>query len=80
MFANIKANWNDRQGTVGTTLMRFVIQRDGRIVDISVEKTSGVEALDLYARRALILAKAPPLPSAFPQPALVVHLYFDYSR
>ena len=80
VFAQIKANWNDRQGTVGTTLMRFVIQKDGRIVDISVEKSSGVEALDSYARRALILAKTPPLPSAFPDPALVVHLYFDYSR
>ena len=80
VFAQIKANWNDRQGTAGTTQMRFVIQRDGRIVDISVEKSSGVEALDLYARRALILAKSPPLPSAFPEPALVVHLYFDYTR
>ena len=33
--------------------LRFVIQRDGRIVDITVEQSSGVEALDFYARRAL---------------------------
>jgi TonB family protein len=80
VFANIKMNWNDRQGAPGTTLMRFVIQKDGRIVDISVEKSSGVQALDFYAQRALMLAKAPPLPSAFPDPALVIHLYFDYTR
>lgn len=80
VFANVKTNWNDRQGAAGTVLMRFVIQKDGRIVDVSVEKSSGVQALDFYAQRALMLAKAPPLPGAFPDPALVIHLYFDYTR
>jgi hypothetical protein len=36
--------------------------------------------MDLYARRALMLTKLPPLPAAFDQPALAVHLYFNYSR
>jgi TonB family protein len=80
VFSTIKTNWNDRVGATGTTLMRFVIQRDGRIVDVSVEKSSGVQTMDFYAQRALMLAKVPPLPAAFGDPALVVHLYFDYSR
>lgn len=79
VFASIKANWDQRQGARGSSLIRFVIQKDGRIVDVQVEKSSGVETMDFYARRALLLAKAPPLPAAFPDQALVVHLYFDYS-
>ena len=60
--------------------LRFVIQKDGRIVDITVEQSSRVEVLDLYARRALILTKLPPLPPGYSEPALAVHLYFDYQR
>ena len=80
VFSTIKTNWTDRVGATGTTLMRFVIQRDGRIVDVSVEKSSGVQTMDFYAQRALLLSKVPPLPAGFTDPALVVHLYFDYSR
>jgi len=79
VFANIKGNWSDRQGARGSTLLRFVIQKDGRIADVTVEKSSGVETLDFYARRAVQLAKAPPLPPPFPDQALVIHLYFDYT-
>ena len=50
MAALIKSNWNNQQGATGMTHMRFVIQKDGRIVDITVEQSSGVEALDFYAR------------------------------
>lgn len=80
MSALIKQNWNSQVGAVGRTHLRFVIQRDGRIVDITVERSSGVEQMDSYARRALILTKLPPLPSAYPEGALAVHLYFDYTR
>jgi len=60
--------------------LRFVIQKDGRIVDITVVESSGVETLDLYARRALILTKLPPLPAGYSEAALAVHLYFEYQR
>jgi TonB family protein len=80
MAANVKSNWNSQQGAVGRTHLRFVIQKDGRIVDITVEESSGVETMDMYARRALILTKLPPLPSAYTEPALAVHMYFDYTR
>ena len=80
MRRQILANWESRQGAAGRVHMRFVIQRDGRIVDITVEDSSGVQTLDLYARRALTLTKLPALPSAYTEPALAVHLYFEYRR
>jgi TonB family protein len=80
MRSQILRNWDSRQGAAGTVHLRFVIQKDGRIVDISVQRSSGVETLDLFARRALMLTKLPPLPAAFSEPALAVHLFFEYQR
>jgi TonB family protein len=80
MSALIKANWNNQQNANGLTRMRFVIQRDGRITDITVLQSSGVQTLDFYADRALKLTKLPPLPAAFSEPSLAVRLGFEYSR
>jgi TonB family protein len=80
MRSAIMSNWNSRQGAAGRTHMRFVIQRDGRIADISVQRSSGVQVLDYYAQRALMLTKLPPLPAGYDKPVLAVHLYFDYQR
>jgi TonB family protein len=81
VFSTIKTNWNNRQNANGLTQMRFVIQKDGRIVDVSVEKSSGVQTLDYFAQRALLLTqKVAPLPGAYPESALVVHLQFEYTR
>jgi TonB family protein len=60
--------------------MRFVIQRDGRITDISVLQSSGVQILDFYADRALKLTKLPPLPSPFTEATLAIRLGFEYTR
>jgi TonB family protein len=80
MSAGIKSNWNNQQNANGRVHLRFVIQKDGRIVDITVEQSSGVEVLDFFARRALLLTKLPPLPAGYSEPALAVHLYFEYQR
>lgn len=80
MTAIIKGNWNSQVGATGRTHLRFVIQKDGRIVDVTVEQSSGFEAMDQYARRALILSKIPPLPAGYSEPALAVHMYFEYTR
>lgn len=80
MVTQIRSNWNSQQGAVGRTHLRFVVQKDGRIVDITLEKSSGVDTMDLFARRALMLTKLPPLPAGYTQPALAVHLFFDYTR
>ncbi|MBM3806681.1 MAG: TonB C-terminal domain-containing protein [Acidimicrobiia bacterium] len=80
MASVIRSNWNHQVGATGRTHLRFVIQKDGRIVDITVERSSGYEAMDQFARRALLLSKLPPLPAAYGEPVLAVHLYFDYTR
>lgn len=81
MQQRIRANWNSRQEVNGTTTMKFRILRDGKIVDLLVEKSSGFVALDLAAQRALVsAAPLPPLPSAFPNSDLTVHLTFEYRR
>ena len=80
MSTLIRRNWNSQVGAVGRTHLRFVIQKDGRIADITIEQSSGVETMDSFARRALLLTKLPPLPAGYSESALAVHLYFDYTR
>ncbi|MDP2052945.1 MAG: TonB family protein [Acidobacteriota bacterium] len=80
MKDQITMNWSSKQGTVAETQMRFVVQRDGRIVDVKVERSSGRADLDYLASRALQLAKLPPLPAEFTGSALPVYLWFEYVR
>jgi TonB family protein len=80
MRSQILRNWDSRQGAVGVVHLRFVIQKDGRIADISIQRSSGVQTLDLFARRALMLTKLSPLPAGYDQPSLAVHLFFEYQR
>jgi TonB family protein len=79
MIVRIRAAWNQNQGAAGQTLVKYTIQRDGSIVNASVERASGTATLDLAALRAVMVTKTlPPLPDAFPNPTLTVHLNFQY--
>lgn len=80
MMDLVHRNWDSKQQAEGSALIRFVIQRDGRIVEASVERSSGVTALDFLASRSVQLTRLPPLPAAFTEPALTVHIWFDYKR
>jgi protein TonB len=81
MIQVIRGNWSARQEVAGETLVGFRIQRDGRLTDIEVERSSGYPALDLTAQRALFVTRRlPPLPAAFPDDHLTVHLRFEYVR
>jgi TonB family protein len=60
--------------------MQFTILRNGVIENPRVEKSSGFAVLDNSAMRALQLTRIPPLPAAFENPTLTVHLRFDYTR
>lgn len=73
----IKRNWQQNQGIRGTTLMKFTIQRNGRIDDIEIEKPSNFRVLDIAAQRALTNTTLPPLPDQFTNPTLTVHIRFD---
>jgi TonB family protein len=81
MLQLVQKNWNSRQEVDGETIVKFRIQRDGRITEIELERSSGYAALDLTAQRALFLTqRVLPLPSAFPDDHLTVHLRFPYQR
>ena len=76
----VRQNWNGKLGIPGVTTMKFTIRRDGALEGIQREKSSGFEALDREAERALRLARLPPLPTRYPNPTLTIHLEFAYER
>ena len=79
MVMQIRRAWNKDQGTTGVTVVKFTIQRDGRLTDVTVDKGSGLSTLDIAAQRAVLATRAlPPLPEAFPNPTLGVRLTFEY--
>jgi protein TonB len=81
MVTRIKSNWQQGQNVTGLTTIRFAIARDGRLQDVEVERSSGFPIADLAARRAVLVTnQLPPLPDAYPNPSLVVHLHFQYQR
>jgi len=81
MVQLIQRNWNSRQEVAGETVVKFVIERDGRISQLEIEKSSGYFALDQTAQRALLLTRQlPPLPPQYTEDQLTVHLVFRYQR
>jgi TonB family protein len=81
MVQRIRSNWDAKVDDAGEAVVKFTIQKDGRIVGAAVEKSSGYSTLDLNALRALVYTKQlPALPDAFPNPTLTVHLNFQYTR
>lgn len=81
MLSRIRQNWKQQQEAVGTVLMKFTILRNGQITQLETEKSSSVYALDAASQRALMLTpKLAPLPNAFPDDHLTVHLSFEYQR
>jgi TonB family protein len=81
MTERIRSNWNQQSEVPGQVVVKFTIARDGTLNDVDVERSSGYGALDLGARRAVLLTRQlPPLPAPFPNPTLTVHLNFQYQR
>jgi periplasmic protein TonB len=81
MLERIRSSWDQRAETSGAVIVKFTIERDGRITATTVEKASGYAPLDISAQRAVLVTRQlPPLPSAFPNPTLTVHLNFQYQR
>ena len=79
MTTRLRSAWMENQGARGECVIKFTIQRDGRLTDATIEKQSGNTTLDIAAWRAVITTKTlPPLPAQFPNPTLTVHLNFQY--
>jgi outer membrane biosynthesis protein TonB len=76
----IRKNWNPKQGQDGSSVIMFSIRRDGTIADVKVEQGSN-QFLNLASQRAIVITqRVPPLPAAFDNPQLTLHLVFQYHR
>jgi TonB family protein len=86
MVSKIRVNWYSnmpqliRTGIGGVATIRFTIQRDGRITDITLLKTSGHPPYDFAARKAIELSSPlQPLPADFPNRDERVTAMFYYN-
>jgi TonB family protein len=82
MISLIYRNWNQGSApTAARPIVRFVIQRDGTLTEITLRQPSGYQALDYNAQRAVMLTRAiPPLPACYPHPTYAMNLTFEYIR
>jgi TonB family protein len=81
MVSLIYNNWKRETNVAARPVIRFVIQRDGTLTDITVRQPSGYYMLDNAAQRAVILTRAiPPLPACYPYPDFAMNLTFEYIR
>jgi protein TonB len=78
MLAMIQGNWTRPMvGSGVETTIYYRISRDGRITDARISRSSGINSFDLAALRAVqASAPLPPLPRAFRDSWLGVHLIF----
>ena len=86
MVSRIRVNWYNnmpqliRTGMAGVVTIRFTIQRDGRITDITVLQSSTIPPYDFAARKAIELSSPlNPLPKDFPNPSERVTAMFYYN-
>jgi len=81
VLTRISDNWLNPyagEANVLTATVVFVIERDGTVTGVQVEKKSGDAAYDASCERALlVLDKLPPLPPEFTGPRLKLHLEFE---
>ncbi len=81
MLERIGENWENLYH-IGSQQLKatvvFVIERDGRLVEIKLEKGSGNEMFDESCVRAVaVTKKLPPLPNEFTAPRIKIHLEFE---
>jgi TonB family protein len=86
MVSKIRVNWYAnmpqliRTGIGGVVTIRFTIQRDGRITDVTILKTSGHPPYDFAARKAIELSSPlAQLPADFPNASERVTAMFYYN-
>ncbi len=78
MLAMIQRNWvRPMVGSGVEATVHYRIQRDGRIADVRISTSSGINSFDLAALRAVQASTPlPPLPRAFREGSLGVNLIF----
>jgi TonB family protein len=86
MVSRIRVNWYAqmpqliRSGIQGVVTIRFTIERDGRISEVTILNSSGVPPYDFAAKKAIELSSPlNPLPRNFPKPSERVTAMFYYN-
>jgi len=81
VLSRISDNWLNPyagEAKVLTATVVFVIERDGTVKDVKLEKKSGDGSYDASCERALlVLDRLPPLPPEFTGQRLKLHLEFE---
>jgi TonB family protein len=80
MIDAVYRNWKQNQGVEGKNVVRFTIERDGRVTGVELVTPSNLYALDRESRVALMNKRMPALPREFTEPRLTVRLIFEYKR
>ncbi len=79
MVVRIRDAWSSQADRSLNTEVHFTVQRDGRIGDVAVVRSSGDFLLDQRAQRAVVTTQTlPPLPAEYPNATLGVRLTFEY--
>jgi periplasmic protein TonB len=75
---NIARAWKPmKTGGTPSVVVTFTIQRNGSIANVKVATSSGNQALDFSAQRAVLDAQLPPLPNNFPRNQADVQMKFE---
>ena len=77
MTAAITAVWQEKQPERGQVIVKFTVQRDGRVTEAVVEK-GATFLLNNASLRPLLGLKLKPLPAEVTEPTLTIHLTFIY--
>jgi TonB family protein len=87
MVSRIRVNWYNNMpqliqtGLKGVVTIRFTIQRDGRITDVTLLNSSGAPPYDFAAKKAIELSSPlNPLPKDFPNRSERVTCMFFYNQ
>ena len=78
--AEIGSRWANHGLSGGSTRIRFFINRNGSVTDVTVAKSSGRPMLDSPARRAVLGSEFPPLPQSYKDDQLIVNISFNYDK
>jgi periplasmic protein TonB len=67
------------QGEEGRAVLRFVVERSGRVADFAVIKSSGYPDLDAALDTMMRGATLPPFPAGMEQPSIEVAVTIRFS-
>ena len=78
--AELAARWVKSGLSGGSVKIRFFINRNGEVSQVSVAASSGKSYLDAPAKRAVLGAEFPPLPQGYRGEKLIVNINFHYGK